>query len=501
MPDTNLPTGLFTAEQVRALDRCAIEQHGLPGFTLMRRAGKAAMSCLLACWPEPGQITVFCGAGNNAGDGYVLAVLARQQGLPVTVIQVGDADKMTGAARQARLLALQDGVPVVGLDQFTTDAGGVLVDALLGTGLSGELRGPFAEAVARINQSGLPVLALDIPTGLCADTGRVLGTAVQADATVSFIGLKRGLLTAAGPACCGRLSYADLGVPDAVLDSQQPAVQRLVLAELVERLLPRRSRVAHKGDFGHVLVAGGAAGMHGAASLASQAAARVGAGLVSCATLPAHVPALVARSPEVMAHGVISGQEIEPLLQRPTVLVVGPGLGQGPWGEQLLQKCWQSGQPLVADADALNLIAAGRVVQAAQRPDWVLTPHPGEAGRLLGITTAAVQSDRFAAVRALQQRYGGVVVLKGAGTLISDGETCWLCDLGNPGMASGGMGDVLSGVIAGLLAQGLSPLDAARLGVCLHGAAADRAAQGGERGLVASDLLPFLRELVNSATS
>jgi hydroxyethylthiazole kinase-like uncharacterized protein yjeF len=237
--------------------------------------------------------------------------------------------------------------------------------------------------------------------------------------------------------------------------------------------------------------------MAGAAVMASQAALKVGAGLVSCATRPEHIAALIARCPEVMAHAVISGQEVEPLLERPSVIVVGPGLGQGPWGEQLLQKVIATDLPLVVDADALNILAAGRVVKTPYRENWILTPHPGEAARLLGCDTGDIQKDRFAAVAELQKRYGGAVILKGAGTLIAGADEIALSRYGNPGMASGGMGDVLSGVLGGLLAQGLAPETAARLGVCLHGKAGDLAAEAGERGTSATDLLSYLRMLVN----
>jgi NAD(P)H-hydrate epimerase len=263
-------------------------------------------------------------------------------------------------------------------------------------------------------------------------------------------------------------------------------------------LLPPRERNAHKGLFGHVLVIGGDTGMGGAVALAAEAAARTGAGLTGVATQPAHVAAILARRPEIMVTGVTSGQALEPLLARPSLLVVGPGLGHSAWSEQMLQQATLCGLPLVLDADGLNLLAAGRVVREPRRDNWILTPHPAEAARLLGVTTADIQQDRSAAARALQQRYGGVIVLKGAGTLVCgpDGIT-GSCTGGNPGMASGGMGDVLAGIIGGLLAQGLTATDAASLGVCLHAEAADIAARQGERGLLASDLLAPLRSLVN----
>jgi NAD(P)H-hydrate epimerase len=367
----------------------------------------------------------------------------------------------------------------------------------LGTGLAGDVRGDYVTAIESINASGRPVLAVDIPSGLCSDTGRCLGTAVRSSATVTFIGVKQGLLTGDALNYCGELHFADLEVPEDVYERVKPASRRLSLETELARL-PEVAVTAHKGSFGHALVVGGDLGMAGAAIMAAEAAARCGAGLVSAATRSANLPGFNARRPEIMAHGVEARGELEALLDRASAVAVGPGLGQGAWAEQLLQRVTDTRLPLVLDADALNLLAKGCAVQDLARGGWILTPHPGEAARLLGTDTRAVQADRFAAVRAIQARYGGVVVLKGAGTLVAEDEATTLCPYGNPGMASGGMGDVLSGVLVALLAQGLSPGDAARLGVCLHSAAADQAAEEGMRGMVATDLLPPLRRLLGN---
>ena len=294
--------------------------------------------------------------------------------------------------------------------------------------------------------------------------------------------------------------FADLAVPTVAIERVVPTAKRLQL-ETLSVLLPPRVRNAHKGLYGHVLVIGGDYGMAGAVLMAAQAAARVGAGLVSCATRPEHISAVVARCPEIMAHGVRSRGDLEPLLARATTIVVGPGLGRQAWGEQLLQCVYEhaanGASNLVVDADALNILAGRRAVTQPHSAQWVLTPHPGEAARLLGCSNAEVQRDRFAAAHALQQRYGGAAILKGAGSLVATASGMGVSNYGNPGMASGGMGDVLSGVLGGLLAQGLSIDEAAALGTCLHGEAGDLAAAGGERGLLATDLLPQLRALVN----
>ena len=489
-----LPHSLYRAEQVRELDRIAIEELGIPGLTLMQRAGSAAFEALRRRWPRARRLGVLCGGGNNGGDGFVLARLAWEAGLTVSVWQVGDAGRTRGDALMARQQMEQAGLRAEPLDAGRLAACEVLVDGLLGTGLGGEVSGTWRAAIEAVNaahDAGCGVLALDIPSGLHADTGAVLGAAVHADATITFIGLKLGLLTGLGPDCCGEVLFDDLDVPPETFARLQPSATRLSAPAAGEVLPPRRP-CAHKGDFGHVLVVGGDHGMSGAARLAGEAALRCGAGLVSLATRPGHATAIGAARPELMCHGVEEALALRPLLRRASVLAIGPGLGRGAWGRDLLGAALASRLPLVVDADALNLLSADPL----ERAQWVLTPHPGEAARLLGCSSAEIQADRPAAVRALQRQYGGVVVLKGAGTLIADPNGIALCDAGNPGMASGGMGDVLTGVIAALLAQGLSPGEAARHGVCLHAAAADQAARDGQRGLLASDLFPHLRALL-----
>ncbi len=486
---------LYTAAQTRALDRAAIEGHGVPGITLMSRAARAVFDCLLANWPDPGRIQVVCGTGNNGGDGFLVAALARNRGIPVVVYQIGDPGRIGGDALLAREQALKDGVEIRPYADGLIAAEGVIVDAMLGTGLGGDVRGAYREAIEAINATGAPVVAVDIPSGLCSDTGRVLGVATRADLTVTFIGLKRGLFTLAGADHVGAVHYSDLGVPLEIYDEVPANCARLELEPLLD-LLPDRPATAHKGLYGNVLIVGGDYGMAGAAAMAAEAALRCGSGLVRVATRLEHVAALVARTPEVMPRPVASGQELAPLLEAADVLVVGPGLGQSSWSEQLLQAAAASGKPMVLDADGLNLLAGRDIVIDRRRDNWVLTPHPGEAARLLACGTGEIQADRFAAAQALQDRYGGVTVLKGNGSLIAGSGQLLLSDYGNPGMASGGMGDVLSGVIGSLLGQGLEPLPAAALGVCLHGAAADIAAGEGQRGLAATDLVPHLRALL-----
>lgn len=486
---------VYAAAQVRQLDRIAIEELGIPGYELMTRAGRAAFELARVRHPQARRWLVLCGAGNNAGDGYVVARLAHVAGLAPVVVALCDPRRLTGDAAAAfRDFERAGGAvsPFAGAVPAETD---LVVDALLGTGLARPLEGAWLRAVEAANECGRPVVALDVPSGLDADTGRPLGAAVRADLTVTFVGRKQGLYLGDGPDYAGVVHFADLGIPPARLAHVPPRL-RIFDASDRARALPRRLRTAHKGDFGHVLVVGGNRGMGGAVRLAGEAALRAGAGLVSVAARPENALAAVGARPELMCRGVDGPEGLAPLLERATVVAVGPGLGQDDWARGLFERVLAAPQPLVVDADALNLLAAA----PRRRDDWVLTPHPGEAGRLLGRSSGAVQADRVAAVAGLGARYGGVALLKGRGTLIArEGELPYLIDAGNPGMASGGMGDVLTGLVAGLLAQSSATelLLAAACAADLHARAADEAARDGERGLVAGDLFGPLRRWLN----
>jgi NAD(P)H-hydrate epimerase len=483
-----LPRQLYTAAQTRELDRRAIAS-GISGYALMTRAGQAAFHLLRERWPEAARIVVLTGPGNNGGDGYVLARLAWNQHLDVKVLTVGNHDPLTGEAAEAANDATRARVPEKSWKGELPEAD-VYVDALFGTGLNKPLSADFAAVIAALNKSGKPVLALDLPSGLQADTGAELGEAVHADATISFIGLKAGLLTGRGPALAGALFFSDLAVPASVYEGVASVLRRLAAQDM--EVLGRRPRDTHKGRNGHVLVVGGDHGMAGAVALSAEAALRSGAGLVTVATRPDHTALLTARRPELMCRGVNTAADLTPLLAKADVVVLGPGLGQGEWGAALFGAVLDAGLPLVLDADALNLLAT----MPERRDKWVLTPHPGEAARLLGTTPAAVQADRLGALRELEKRYGGRIVLKGTGSLLLEDGVISLCPYGNPGMATAGMGDVLAGVVAALLAQHLpQPL---AMAVLAHALAGDTAAKaGGERGMVASDLFPFLRQRVN----
>lgn len=491
---SNLPFALYQAEQVRKLDQLAIAEHGIPGITLMEHAGAAAWQALRADWPEAHRITVVCGSGNNGGDGYILARIALKQQCSVRVMTLADPVQLKGDAATAAQGLLAAGVTAESFSpQYLADCD-VIVDALLGTGLDRPVSGAYLEAIAALNRSQRAILSLDIPSGLQADTGQVLGGAVKASATVCFIGLKAGMFTGSGPEYSGRVMFSALDVPQEIYAGIKPIATRIHESELT-RLLAPRVRDAHKGDFGHVLVIGGDYGFAGAVRMAGEAAARSGAGLVSIATRGEHALVLPTAVPELMARGVDDVADLDALLEKATVIAIGPGLGQSLWGQSLLSKVLECRQPLVADADALNLIAR----EPFHCDNWILTPHPGEAARLLATSTREVQDDRYSAAMELQRRYGGVIVLKGCGSIIADeAGDLTVCDAGNPGMAAGGMGDVLTGIIAALLAQGLGKGAAARTGVYLHACAADAAAAvGGERGLRATDLMPRIQRLAN----
>ena len=484
---------LYRAASVRKLDSLIISESGITGEILMERAGQAAFSVLCDRWPQISFITVVTGGGNNGGDGYVIARLARESGLAVALLSLVDPESLSGDAAIAKDKLLQAGVTPQLYNPELLPADGLIVDALLGTGLDREVSGNFFQAIAAINNCRLPVFSMDIPSGLHADTGVVLGISISAEATITFVGMKQGLLTGQGPDYTGQLYFDDLGGPEPVYASIPPDSVRTSYANTC-RLLPTRKRSAHKGDHGHVLVIGGDRGYTGAPRMAAEAAYRSGAGLVSVATHPGHAALVNIQCPEIMSHPVETIPDLDPLLKKASVIAIGPGLGQSSWSRSLFARTLESGLPLVVDADALNLLAA----EPERHPNWILTPHPGEASRLLSSTTMEVQVDRFTAIRSLQEKYAGVIVLKGCGTLIADrDEKISVCSGGNPGMASGGMGDVLTGVIAGLLAQGLSLDAAAVVGVCIHAEAADRVAMAGERGMLATDLLPWLRQLVN----
>jgi hydroxyethylthiazole kinase-like uncharacterized protein yjeF len=518
---TRLPRQLYRAAQVQALDRIALKDFDIAGFTLMQAAGAVTFNHLLEVWPQLQHLQIFVGSGNNGGDGYIVAGLAREHGLGVEVVAVADPQQLKGDSRAAWQWAGERDVATQAFADFVAEPHAlhlhtVVVDALLGTGLDRAVEGEYRAAIDYINALDCPVLALDIPSGLSADTGAQLGAAVCADHTVTFIGMKQGLLTNRGRDFAGTILFSDLDIPAAVFSAASapaPSAQRIDI-NFTSRILVPRTRSSHKGSHGHVVVLGGDYGYGGAGLMAAEAALRVGAGLVSLITRSAHRPAVLARRPEIMVLGTEDeGVQIAEQISRASVVVVGPGLGRGAWGQELMQLALSAqvagNIPLLIDADGLHLLADRGAMAPLKRDNWILTPHPGEAAMLLDCAVSAVQDDRFAAVRAMYERWGGCCLLKGSGSLLcmadqqnatpaSRDPQLWLSTEGNAGMATAGMGDVLSGIVAGLVAQGHSLQTSLCCGVCIHGEAADLAMEAeGQRGMVATDLFPFVRQLVN----
>jgi ADP-dependent NAD(P)H-hydrate dehydratase / NAD(P)H-hydrate epimerase len=484
------PSLLYSGAQVRAIDACAIAQ-GTDGYLLMRRAAEAALRALRSRWPTALRIGIVTGGGNNGGDGYVLARFAQAAGLSVAVSAVIRPESLRGDALRAAEEFRASGGRILDYQAEQLAGVDVVVDALLGTGLQQPVRPAMAQAIAAINACDRPVFALDVPSGLNADSGEVMGAAIRATCTISFVALKTGLFLKDGPDHVGRLLFDDLEVSPPPEDSRfRPLLQRLGEGEIA-RALPRRAREANKGDFGRVLIVGGGPGMPGAMRLAGESCLRAGAGLVTVATVRDNLTGIIAGRPELIVHAVDQPEALAPLLAAAGVVAAGPGLGQSSWSESLFERILACGKPLVLDADALNLLArSGHAAPIGA----VLTPHPGEAGRLLGSDADAVQADRMAALRELQRRHAGaVIVLKGAGTLIgAEGEIPGICERGNPAMAAPGMGDVLTGLIAGILGQCRDPWRAACAGVMAHALAGDELSRDRNRGVLALELAEAL---------
>jgi len=492
MPESSsLP--VYRVADIRAIEAAAAAGAS-PG--LMERAGRAAAQIASDRMLASGRsVLVVAGPGNNGGDGFVVARRLLQAWYRVSVVFTGDAARLPPDARAAHDAWLAaGGVIAPRLPEQPPD---LVIDALFGVGLTRALDGRHAELVAWINRQATPVLALDIPSGLAADTGAVLGCAVRAARTVSFIALKPGLLTLDGPDHAGEVEVADLGLDVAAL---RPAVGRTIGHAALEQVLAPRMRNTHKGSFGSLGIIGGAAGMTGAALLAGRAALQLGAGRIYLGLLRKEL-SVDALQPELMLREADEAVEMQHL----DCLVVGPGLGQSPPARSAVARALERDLPLLMDADALNLLGAHDALQdvcRARKAATLLTPHPAEAARLLRSTTAVVQADRVASAVDLAQRFRASVALKGAGTVVAQPDGCWWINgTGNPGLASAGMGDVLSGICGALLAQGVEPYDALRAAVHLHGRAADARACAlrGWIGMTASEVTAAARDLLNDA--
>lgn len=505
MLQLDLTQELYSVSHIRAIEKAATEEAGISSKVLMQRAAKEALASMSDNFSGVTTITVVVGKGNNGGDGLVFAYLAHKANYQVKVICTHALSELSPLAAKAYKKCEEAKISLFLWSEIKNSEehldADVIVDALLGIGLKDAPQGVIKTAINAINEyaQGI-VFALDVPSGLDADTGGAPGEAIRADLTCTFIGMKQGLVTGKGLALSGKIEVADLALPPSLFSLHLATAVRADFHHL-EFLLAPRELDAHKGDFGHIVIVGGNYGMAGAVRLAGEAALRAGAGLVSVITRPEHVAAVVGNCPELMCYGVDDPKEHTHLLKCANVIAIGPGLNEDEWSKKLLQWVLESKKPLVIDAGALNILAQNTISKkpTTRDPKWILTPHPGEAARLLKTTTAAIQANRYQAAKDLQTHWQSLIVLKGAGTLIqSPHRIPAVCPYGNPGMAVPGMGDLLTGIIAALWGQGLPAHLAAELGVVAHALAGDLAVKSGERGMRSSDLFPYLREILNS---
>ena len=494
---------LYTAQETKKLDNLAIRRQKVPAFTLMQRASDFSFNVLLNNWPNTKKVFVFCGKGNNAGDGYLIAHLAKEMGLESFIIQASPSNKISRISKKAFKFASESSVKKISIAGFKKKSlkDSVIVDALLGTGIKGTVKTNVSKIILEINKKtkNTPVLSVDVPSGICSNTGISLGTHILADVTTTFIGRKRGCFTSAGRTASGNVVFSDLGISSPIRNQVKTNCHLLDMERSLPKLKNRKGD-AHKGDFGHVLVIGGDKGFGGAAILASKAAVFSGSGLVSLVTRSIHVEAALSSCPELMVSGVESGQDVEEILTKSSVVVIGPGLGQSAWSEQMLQRTFMEAKkrnlPVVLDADGLNLLSRLKLRSGIPRK-MVITPHPGEAARLLNKQVNEIQQDRFKSVTALEKKLGSVSVLKGSGSLVCykkrGKQEIGVCGAGNPGMAKGGMGDVLAGLIGSFLSQGLSLVEATEAAVDLHSKAADIAFLELGLAIVPTDIINNIR--------
>ena len=514
---------LVTAAQMQSLDRRTIEEAKVPGTTLMENAGRGVVEAFEKTFGSPAgkHVVIFCGKGNNGGDGFVIARLLRRKRARIHVLLFADPKELTGDAKimHRRLLrtAGTSGVtsqPTDGRIRDHLERADFLIDALLGTGLSSPVKGRYQEAITAMNASPAPTIAVDLPSGIHSDNGEILGTAVQAALTVTFGCPKVGLYLGAAIDYSGRIVVSDIGIPQEYVSALSPKMH-LLTPHIIKPLLPQRPPTSHKGTFGHAGIIAGSPGKTGAAALAGRAALRIGAGLVTVATPRTVNPTLEAKLLEAMTapmpetddgtFGISAYSSLHDFAQTRSAVAIGPGIGTHPETGELVRKLIPNlNQPCVVDADGLNLLAGHTSTLSSSRISPIVTPHPGEMARLLGhISPKSVNQDRLGVSLGFAKCHQVIVVLKGARTIVASpvGQAA-ICPTGNPGMASGGMGDALTGLIVGLLAQGLSPWNAARAGVYLHGLAGDIGAEKlGQAGLLASDLIECIPHALTQTLS
>lgn len=515
---------LVTASQMQQMDAQTINSFGIPGLVLMENAGRGSVDFLLESFQDIAsqRVAVMAGRGNNGGDGFVIARYLLEKGINVTVFLLASAKKVTGDALSNLewFETLCKEKNINGLIEIPDEAAfaanrariahhTLFVDAILGTGLNSDVRGFFKDAIELMNASLAPVFSVDIPSGLNSDTGSPMGIAVRADYTATFAFAKAGHVLYPGNTYTGQLKVIDIGIPRFISEKEQIALE-VITPQKVAANFPARDTNAHKGSFGHLLVVAGSTGKTGAAALCANAAMRSGTGLVTLGTPESLNPVLEPMVIEPMTiplpdtgNGTLSAAGLKTILELVSerqALAVGPGIGTAAETADLVkhivQKC---PVPMVLDADALNCIADDPSILKKKTSPAILTPHPGEMARLADCATSQVQNDRIGSARAFADRHDSILVLKGAQTIVAlpDGMV-FICPTGNPGMATGGSGDVLTGMIGGFLAQGFAPEDAAVCGVYLHGLCGDiLAKKTGSFGFLASDIMNTIPEAIH----
>ena len=500
---------LVTADKMRELDNLTIEKHGVPGIVLMERAGKGAFDLLLKCFTEEANagIVVVCGGGNNGGDGFVLARYAHENSIPVKIILLAKPTTLKGAALE-NYQKITDKVPVellsdaANAQQVTERFGnaGCIVDAIFGTGFRREADGLYKVVIEAINNANRRIIAIDIPSGLNPDTGEAMGCAVRADLTVTFGLPKIGQAMYAAGGCLGRLEVVDIGIPQEEIKRIKSNAEIFIIDDLRQLIKPRKWD-AHKGNFGHLMIIAGSHGKTGAAVMVAAAALRTGAGLVTLAAPKSLGAIFEAKTTEAMTvniedkrkgfFGPGSIKNLMKALEDKNAIALGPGIGTDPDTASFMKKFLERiKMPAVIDADGLNCISKDLSILKKAKTPLILTPHPGEMSRLCKIPKEKIQNDRIKTALDFSKKYGCILVLKGARTVTSSPEGIYTVNTtGNPGMATGGMGDILTGIIGSLLAQGYSAYDAARIGAFVHGFSADRLARNyGPFGYLATEV-------------
>lgn len=507
----NFSQSLYTAQQTQEIDKLAIKTlcNG-NGYYLMKKAGNSLFNFASNLYPEHHHWLIFCGKGNNGGDGYVAATLAKARDFEVTVIQIGDVANLHEVLQGEALKAFNDlkkaNVNIISFQEFTRcfssniKQENLIIDAMLGTGLSGHVRGEFHEAIDWINSTSYPKVAVDIPSGLSADTGFPLGNAVLADHTITFIGINQGLVTGQAKKFTGELAYDELGIGSEI-KSQIPSCLKLLNPNAIELNLFRRHPTDHKGNSGRALFIGGSNGTSGAALLACEASLKSGVGLLSALVGEYAVMPMLCRTPEVMVRGVQNNteQQVRELLESVDAVAIGPGLSRSDQAKTLLIETLKAKKPTVIDADALNLIASyPEIWKQYGHNACVLTPHPAEAARLLSGSVTEVEANRYASMEKLVKRFQCTVLLKGSGTLISNYDNnIYVCYLGNEAMATGGMGDVLSGLILSFLAKSQNCIESTNYAAFIHSMSGEVASEHGIVGCLPTDLIATAKLIIN----